>query len=273
MRGIQITSVKRYFGNKRENAKKANEHFKLMSAEYPEEIDSSIHRSVIYGPEMINLVEAEESSGPRFHLISGVHQDFIRDATLSEDTVCVHNFASYRNPGGMFIKGSSAQEESLCHASTLYNVLSELTEFYDWNNKHCYDGLYADRAIYSPDIIFRYEDAHLITGINIDVLTCAAPNATAMKKKGIYSKSENYKALEHRIDFICRILDAHKVHTFITGAWGCGVFGQDPEQVALLLHMYLQRTNIREVYFVIPKGYQYKMFYNTLRGFLDDYEF
>lgn len=33
--------------------------------------------------------------------------------------MAVLNFASYKNPGGMFIKGSKAQEECLCHESFL----------------------------------------------------------------------------------------------------------------------------------------------------------
>ena len=40
------------------------------------------------------------------------------------EKIAVLNFASYQNPGGKFLEGSSAQEESLCHASTLYECLS-----------------------------------------------------------------------------------------------------------------------------------------------------
>ena len=270
MQGTYTFTAKRYFSDKRENARKANEHFRLMNDEYSEEIESSINRSEIYGPEMVPLPEPTEGPGPEFHLVEGFHQDFIRDAELTEDIVCVHNFASYKNPGGMFIKGSSAQEESLCHASTLYNVLSEFEDYYEWNKEHKERGLYTDRAIYSPDIIFRYEDAYHVTSINIDVLTCAAPNAGLMKKYGSFTQDENDTALERRVNFISRILDMRNVHTFITGAWGCGVFNQDPEQIAMLLHMYLQRTNLKEVYFVIPQGYQYKVFYKALRSFLTD---
>ena len=40
--------------------------------------------------------------------------------------IAVLNFASFKNPGGMFYNGSSAQEESLCHESFLYNVLKKI---------------------------------------------------------------------------------------------------------------------------------------------------
>jgi uncharacterized protein (TIGR02452 family) len=260
--------VKNYFSHKQENKIKAKEHTRLMELEFSEEIDSSISRSVVYGPKMPELPEAKDGNGPNFHLVSGFHQDYIHKADLSDEIVCVHNFSSYKNPGGMFINGSSAQEESLCHASTLYNVLSHMNEFYEWNVEHKNKGLYTDRAIYSPDIIFRFEEDTNIVSVNVDVLTCAAPNASLMRKYGAFTKEENDAALEHRVSFISRILDMQNVHTFITGAWGCGVFAQNPENVAILLHMYLQRTNIKDVYFVIPKGYQYDVFYKTLRRFL-----
>ncbi|MBR3234713.1 MAG: TIGR02452 family protein, partial [Atopobiaceae bacterium] len=39
--------------------------------------------------------------------------------------IAVHNFASPINPGGGVVAGSSAQEESLCRCSTLYDSLNQ----------------------------------------------------------------------------------------------------------------------------------------------------
>ena len=54
------------------------------------------------------------------------------------------------------MEGSSAQEESLCHESFLYNVLSRYKEYYHANTYCKNRNLYSDRALYSPDIIFEH---------------------------------------------------------------------------------------------------------------------
>ena len=46
------------------------------------------------------------------------------------DVVCL-NFASTKNPGGGFLRGSQAQEESLARASGLYACISPMTGYYD----------------------------------------------------------------------------------------------------------------------------------------------
>lgn len=53
-----------------------------------------------------------------------------------DEKLCVLNFASYKKPGGGFINGAIAQEESICHDSTLFNVISsEKFESYYEDNK------------------------------------------------------------------------------------------------------------------------------------------
>lgn len=107
--------------------------------------------------------------------------------------VAILNFASYKNSGGMFINGSKAQEECLCHASYLYNVLSRfVANFYDWNNRHKNKALYLNRALYSPDILFQFGEVLF----KCDVITCAAPNKSAAQKYQNVSDEENSKALK-----------------------------------------------------------------------------
>ena len=69
--------------------------------------------------------------------------------------VAILNFASYKNPGGGYLKGSFAQDEALCSESTLYPVLAKFTDsYYSWNREHLNHALYINRALYSPEIIF-----------------------------------------------------------------------------------------------------------------------
>jgi uncharacterized protein (TIGR02452 family) len=77
---------------------------------------------------------------------------------MGEEHVGVLNFASAKNPGGGFRKGSSAQEESLARSSSLYLALSQdrlFSEFYGYHRR-AKDAIYSHRIIYSPRVaIFK----------------------------------------------------------------------------------------------------------------------
>lgn len=149
---------------------------------------------------------------------------------FTDKRVCVLNFASYKNPGGMFMNGSKAQEECLCHESFLYNVLSSFDRFYKQNKDNLNKALYTNRAIYSPKIKFGHKGKTMFA----DVLTCASPNKYTAQKMCKVTDEENIKALRDRIRFILYILynKREKLDCVILGAFGCGVFGQSPQEVA-----------------------------------------
>jgi uncharacterized protein (TIGR02452 family) len=161
------------------------------------------------------------------------------------------NFASYKHPGGGFMVGSRAQEESLCHESFLYNVLKEFDKtYYEQNRGDLNLGLYKDRALYTPDVLFMKNNELK----KCDVITCAAPNFSVACKR--VTRGQNNTVLRDRVRFILEIAKIYHVDTFIVGAWGCGVFKQDPRAVAKCFEEECQRvfinSKIHLVFAVIP---------------------
>lgn len=79
-------------------------------------------------------------------------------AEVGEDRVGVLNFASAKNPGGGFLGGAQAQEESLARSSSLYITLTQAritSGFYNYH-RHGERGVYSHRMIYSPRVaIFK----------------------------------------------------------------------------------------------------------------------
>ena len=134
--GKKMAYIKEYWNDKEKRAEQARKHTKEMKQVYSGRIKDSIKNSTIYDVDfqcnkthsckMDIIVEATDS-------VSAI----INHTKDCKNRMAVLNFSSYKNPGGMFINGSKAQEECLCHESCLYNVLSEFVlSFYDWNNKH-----------------------------------------------------------------------------------------------------------------------------------------
>jgi len=140
----------------------------------------------------------------------------------------------------------------LCHESNLYNILSQFQDgFYKPNLKCLNRSLYQNKALYSKDVLFLHNQQEL----KCDVITCAAPNYKAAHRfKGVQSQ-ENFITLESRIKFVIDIAEEQQVETLILGAFGCGVFGQDPKEVSQLFKKYLNKTKyIRNVIYAIPNS-------------------
>ena len=136
-------------------------------------------------------------------------------------------------------------------------------DFYEWNNAHKNKALYLNCGLYSPNIAFFKDEAMVFC----DVITCAAPNKSAAQKYCNVSDEENYDTLKSRIQFVLDIAADNQVDTLILGAYGCGVFGQNPKEVSEIFKEYLttSHTCFKKVVFAIPdeKDGNYKMFLNT----------
>lgn len=157
-----------------------------------------------------------------------------RSVAAGHRRVGVLNFASARRPGGGFQSGAEAQEEALARSSALYASLTSSTGAGFYRHDASLDGLYTDRVVVSPSCpVFRRADGGLLpVAVPATFLTCAAPNATALKASAPSLIARLPQTFQHRIARVLDVAAQSRCDALVLGAWGCGVFGNDPEMVA-----------------------------------------
>ena len=159
-----MTYIKEYWNNKEKRAEMARKHTKEMQEKYSRSIQTSIYGTKIYSVDSFDSDFEENIEDVDTEVIIEDIDSVGAIMKYGNPSTAVLNFSSYKNPGGMFINGSKAQEECLCHESFLYNVLKDLkTDFYDWNNKHKNRALYLNRGLYSKGIWFFRNDKQIIS--------------------------------------------------------------------------------------------------------------
>lgn len=149
--------------------------------------------------------------------------------------IAVLNFASANNPGGGFLNGSEAQEESLARSSALtVSLQSKFEEFYLFHRHQNPTCLYSDRIIYSPACpVFRNDASELFSPpYHVNFITSPAPNAHAIYKNEPEKVELISSTLKQRAEKIIALALHHKCDYLILGAWGCGVFKNIPFLVA-----------------------------------------
>ena len=144
----------------------------------------------------------------------------------------VLNFASAKNPGGGFLNGANAQEESLAVSSTLYPTLTANEEYYTENRAHR-SMMYLDYAIYSPGVVFFLDGAFALTStpVKADVLTLPAVNMGQVRQKG-EDPAEARRVMRRRMQLALAIFARQGARHLVLGAFGCGVFRNDPRDIA-----------------------------------------
>jgi putative RNA 2'-phosphotransferase len=163
------------------------------------------------------------------------------------------NFASAKNPGGGFLGGAQAQEETLARSSALYPCLcTQRAAFYD-RQRASRSAIYLDLAIASPGVpFFRRDDgAWLDAPVLATVITCAAPNASALRQHGRFDAAEVEAALHRRAGLVLDVASDARIDHLVLGAWGAGVFGNDPRAVARAFADTLPRHGFASVTFAV----------------------
>lgn len=146
--------------------------------------------------------------------------------------VGVLNMASSYQPGGGVLKGSLAQEESLCSRSTLYPSLQE--SFYR---------LPALSAVYSPDIaVFRNSELNGTAILPkeewafVDVISCAALKGPDVdinaEGRKVYAREKDREIMTLKVRLILQVARENGITHLVLGALGCGAYGNPPGEVA-----------------------------------------
>jgi uncharacterized protein (TIGR02452 family) len=183
------------------------------------------------------------------------------------------NFAAAKNPGGGFLGGARAQEESLARSSALYACLAG-NAMYNLHRARR-DPMYTDYAIYSPDVpVIRTDDGALLEQPYLcSFITCPAVNAKVVLKRDPSRRPEIREAMRRRIAKVLAIALAHRHDTLVLGAWGCGAFGNVSEEVAGLFHEALRgsyRGAFARVVFAITDWSEDNRFIGPFGGAWED---
>lgn len=208
-----------------------------------QQITTSINNTKLYEPEQFNHLLDQAA----MKIDNMAHQTniLVRNCTTMEAAtsllenhhkIACLNFASAKNPGGGFLNGAQAQEESLARASSLYPTqMKYFSQMYEYNrNRTGKTYLYSDYMIYSPDTVFFKDDKDglLSEPYLMDVLTSPAVNVGAIKNNKPEEQCLVEQTMRSRIDKILAVFLMNGVEDLILGAWGCGVFRNEPEQIA-----------------------------------------
>jgi uncharacterized protein (TIGR02452 family) len=184
-----------------------------------------------YPPEARVRVPARADRRTRIDVVNASTLDAVRG--LADKRVAALNFASAKNPGGGFLTGAQAQEESLARASGLYAMLLG-DPMYDCH-RALHDPIYTTWVIYSPDVpVFRCDDGTLLDEPYLcSFLTSPAANVGSLRDRE-HRGDEVRRVMRERVERVLAVAALHGHEVLVLGAWGCGVFRNDPKQIAEL---------------------------------------
>ncbi len=198
---------------------------------------AAVDGTILYTPDaLIELIDQPLSKGKEttIYEVNGLTTlDSVRKEYTADNRLLCLNFASARNPGGGFLNGSQAQEESIARATGLYPCQLKAEPYYTTNRKYS-SCLYTDHIIYSPDVpVLKLEDGTpMDEPIYTSIITAPAVNTGVVIRNEPKQVKKIEPIMERRIDMVLSVCAKHGYDTLILGAWGCGVFRNDPQVIA-----------------------------------------
>jgi uncharacterized protein (TIGR02452 family) len=139
-------------------------------------------------------------------------------------TTAILNMATPKKPGGGVRKGALAQEECLFRSSNLIHTLRE--DFYPLGEQ---EGIYTSDALFIKDVNHQLYP----TPFYADVITVPAVNLNP--QVDIPPPTDLHRTPVEKAHLALGLAAMHQVDALVLGAWGCGVFKNDPELMAKML--------------------------------------
>ncbi len=236
-------------------AEQARRHIQDEGRRFSEEIARAVAATRAYD----GAPSPRPAAEGRVPEVAVVEQDGVRAVLergrglASACDLAVLDFASFLYPGGGYDRGNWGQEQALCSASFLFNVLAEKGGWYAENrrrNVNCH--LYRNRALAVPRVRFERDGFHSYA----DVIVAAAPDARRAREEYRVSEDALLAALRDRVRMVMAVADDLGHEKLVLGAFGCGVFGWDAATVAEVFRAELAGGAhvAREVTFAVPRG-------------------
>ncbi|KAJ7167148.1 hypothetical protein C8R43DRAFT_984344 [Mycena crocata] len=197
----------------------------------------------------------------------------------------VLNFASATSPGGGFLFGSRAQEETIARSSNLYSALASpaAAPFYAQHSTER-EPRYSHAMVYVRGVQLVRDDAGTwISPAVVDVLTSAAVNARSVKvnlqRAGKLPRGEEQRlprdvelgvqaVMRERMARVLWLLQREGVEDIVLGSFGTGAFGNEVEPIARIWAELLGthfKNVFRRVVFAIIDRQTYGMFRDVFK--------
>mmetsp|Transcript_62104 Transcript_62104/g.202683 ORF Transcript_62104/g.202683 Transcript_62104/m.202683 type:complete len:319 (+) Transcript_62104:147-1103(+) len=161
--------------------------------------------------------------------------------SVSASKVCGMNFANGSTVGGGYLKGALAQEEDLCRRlPMLYSTLNNASKaglfpFGPSTYKSKGNvGKYSD-VLFTPNVVIarrseqsRFELLPPHEQLGVSLVTAAAPNLNKNQKE-VKDLELMYRTVQSVL--VAPLMREPRTEVLILGAWGCGAFGGNPDEV------------------------------------------
>ncbi len=241
------------------------ELFKRWDKDLLGDKDALLNGTKVYREEF--HIEPKNPCKTSFSCVNADCVDVARKLIAEDYNPAILSLASNVSPGGGYHKGTNAQEESLCQRSTLS---CSLYQFGD-NGKNWIreSGFFKKReypldinfgGIYSPGVTFFRKNAKENYGFSEHPFSCGIVSVASVANRarneyvdedakyvdenGLLN-AEGVKIQKNKIATIFRIALSNGHDSIVLGAFGCGAYHLDSEQIASLFESVLNQEEFK----------------------------